>query len=86
MKGLLKKLLSIFALALGLVTTSACNSDPVDYVSTVKLEQADWKTSDYLTTGLGVVTLKHSVDGDTAHFYAGKYNRVIQGRSTRSFI
>ena len=80
MKGLLKKLLSIFALALGLVTTSACNSDPVDYVSTVKLEQADWKTSDYLTTGLGVVTLKHCVDGDTAHFYAGKYNRVIQGR------
>ena len=83
MKGFLKKTLSVIVLSLGLVTTSACGlltGELIDYVDQVKFSQADWKTSDFLSTGLGVVTLKNSVDGDTAHFYTGQYNRVVEGR------
>lgn len=83
MKGFLRKTLSVIVLSLGLVTTSACNlltGELVDYVGQVKFSQTDWKTSDFLSTGLGAVTLKNSVDGDTAHFFSGQYNRVVEGR------
>lgn len=80
MKGLLKNFLSVVVIALGLITTSSCDFTPVDYVSQVSFSHDDWKSSDFEQTGLGIVTLKHSVDGDTAHFYSGKYNKVIEGR------
>ena len=80
MKGFFKKILSVIVLSLGLITTSACKQEFIDYVSQVKFEQTDWKDSDFLTTGTGVVTLKNPVDGDTAHFFTGRYNKVVQGR------
>ena len=80
MKNLFKRLFSVIILALGLITTSSCEFEPEDFVSKVAFTQDDWKSSDFMTTGLGVVTLKTSVDGDTAHFYSGKYNKVVQGR------
>ena len=80
MKGLFKNFLSVVVIALGLITTSSCDFEPVDYVAQVSFSHDDWKSSDFEKTGLGIVTLKHSVDGDTAHFYSGKYNKVIEGR------
>ena len=83
MKGFIKRAFSAIILSLSLVSMSACGgtqSTSVDYVSKVKFSQADWKTTEFLTTGTGVVTLKHAVDGDTAHFFTGPYNKVIQGR------
>ena len=41
--------------------------DLVDYVEQVKLN-LDYKGHDFLTEGIGEVTLMNSVDGDTAHF------------------
>lgn len=80
MKRIIKYILSVMILAIGLITTTSCEFEPVDYVSLVSFSQENWKTSDFEQTGLGVVTLKVSVDGDTAHFFSGKYNKVIEGR------
>lgn len=80
MKVSFKKFLSIIALSFGLITTSACEQQMIDYTGQVKFSQADWKESDFMSSGLGVVTLKNSIDGDTAHFYSGPYNKIVQGR------
>lgn len=93
MKSFFKKTISVLMLTFGLVLNSSCamtNSSSnvsstgelefIDYVSQVKFSQTNWKDSDFLTTGLGVVTLKNAVDGDTAHFFSGQYNYVVEGR------
>ena len=50
-------------------------SDLVDYVEQVKLN-LEYKGHDFLTEGIGEVTLMNSVDGDTAHF-------IIDGKDTK---
>lgn len=80
MKRFFKKIFSVVVLSLGLITTSACEQELIDYTGQLKFSQADWKGSDFMETGLGVVTLKNSVDGDTAHFYSGRYKKIVQGR------
>lgn len=60
----------------------------VDYVASTHIQSENWKTGNYLTDGVGVVTLDKVVDGDTAHFYcgshliAGRYNGINTPEST----
>ena len=70
----------IMAIAATLPFTSCSNSEIVDYVAKTQIATEGWKTSDYLSTGTGVATLRQGVDGDTAHFYVGKNKEVISGR------
>ena len=80
MKRKLGFLLATGLLFSGIVPAMTSCSD-VDYLSQVKLDldKSAWENSDFLTTGIGVVTLKNGVDGDTAHFYS-KSNKVVAGR------
>ena len=81
MKNFIKKLFFVSILSLGLlVIPTACKGEMTDYVAKTTISTQNWKESSYLTDGTGIVTLKQSVDGDTAHFYAGSTNRVIEGR------
>ena len=94
MKNFFKKTLSLLLLTFGLVLNSSCANNSsissmvssqeelefIDYVSQVKFSKTGWKDSEFLSTGLGVVTLKNSVDGDTAHFYSGPNKYVVEGR------
>jgi len=43
-------------------------SEWVDYTSQIKLDH-DYKGHDFYTDGIGEMTLKTCIDGDTAHFY-----------------
>lgn len=80
MRKFIKKILSVITLSLGLVVIPACNKEMHDYVGDAKFVHAGWQTSTFLQEGTGVVTLKKSVDGDTAHFYTDSYGHVVQGR------
>ncbi|MBQ9731104.1 MAG: thermonuclease family protein [Bacilli bacterium] len=83
-----------FILALGIAScnpssssSSTSTSQTVDYVSQTKLVR-EYKGKDFLTDGIGEVTLKTGVDGDTAHFYcdgkfiAGRFNGINTPEST----
>ncbi len=78
----IKRIAAIALLAMAAIVpmTSCGAGEMVDYVEQTKIVSTDWKTSNYRTTGVGVVTLKRCVDGDTAHFYAGSTSYIIQGR------
>lgn len=78
----IKKVVAIALLAVAAIVpmTSCGSSEMIDYVSQTKIVSTNWKTSNYRETGVGIVTLKKNVDGDTAHFYAGSTSYVIQGR------
>lgn len=76
----LKKIFSMFALLFTLMAPTGCSETFVDYAAQTRIHTQDWKTSDYWETGCGQATLKKNVDGDTAHFYAGDTNRILQGR------
>ena len=71
----------IMAIAATIPFTSCSNGGKiVDYVAQTHIATEGWKTSDFLSTGTGVATLRQGVDGDTAHFYVGKSKEVISGR------
>ena len=76
-------LLLAFVLALGVVScipstsSSSSSNQIVDYVAQTKLSR-EYKGKNFLTDGIGEVTLKTGVDGDTAHFYSG--GQFIAGR------
>lgn len=75
----IKKILATILLAVAVVVpASSCGT--VDYVAKTHIQTETWKTDEFLKTGTGIATLKNGVDGDTAHFYVGKTNYVIQGR------
>lgn len=84
MKNNFKKLFVAGALLLSTVTLGAsltsCKSNTkfVDYASQTRIATSDWKTSNFIQTGTGIVTLYKTVDGDTAHFYCGSH--LIPGR------
>jgi len=61
----------ITALALSMLPVlTACPAQEVDYVSQCKLESSiSYTQNTFLDNGIGEVTLKATVDGDTAHFY-----------------
>ena len=50
------------------VTSEVTLADWVDYASQIKLDH-DYKSRDFFSEGIGQVTLKTAIDGDTAHFY-----------------
>jgi len=66
-------------------TSSAVVCDDTDYVSQVHLA-LDYTGKDFLTDGIGKVTLKENVDGDTTHFYglnsdgSTNYSETIKSR------
>lgn len=72
------KLLFLGVLALGVITPSLSSCGgydpyeefdvPVDYVEQTKLT-LNYTNRDFKTDGIGEVTLRRSIDGDTAHFY-----------------
>ena len=80
MKNTLKKIIATIIMAIAVVTPLTSCGAMVDYVSQTHIHTTNWKTSDFLTTGTGIVTLKNGVDGDTAHFYVGPTRYVIQAR------
>lgn len=80
------KILALFlaiAMAFGVASCNSSSSSSssqnqvVDYVAQTKLLR-DFKGKNFLVDGIGEVTLKNGVDGDTAHFYCG--NTFIAGR------
>ncbi len=66
-----KKLLSLLVLPLMMGLVASCGSDkpaePIDYVSKAKLTQ-DYKGHDFISEGIGELSLKMLIDGDTTHF------------------
>lgn len=68
-------------------TSSSSTSQTVDYVAQTKLTR-EYKGKNFLVDGIGEVTLKNGVDGDTAHFYcdgrfvAGRFNGIDTPEST----
>lgn len=80
MKNIIKKFIAAILLSVAVIVPVTSCSRFVDYVSQTHIHTTDWKTTDFLTTGTGIATLKTGVDGDTAHFFVGKTNFVIQGR------
>ncbi len=77
---------SILALGIGVIAfgglsfLNSCTSDSgVDYVSSTKLE-TEYKGKNFIKDGIGKVTLKRGIDGDTAHFYDDDGTTVIKGR------
>ena len=70
-RGLILSILSLTFVSLcascSLSNDNGTASDLVDYVEQVKLN-LDYKGHDFLTEGIGEVTLMNCVDGDTAHF------------------
>ena len=63
-------------------TLTSCKTEQkvkfVDYVSNTKIYHKDWKTTSFIKDGTGIVSLKTSVDGDTAHFLEGTH--LVPGR------
>ena len=79
MKNFIKKICSVILLSLSIIVIPGCKKEFHDYIEDVKFSQTGWETSSFMRTGLGVVTLKNSVDGDTAHFFTSN-NQIVQGR------
>lgn len=65
---------------LSFTTLASCSSDDgVDYVSQTKLD-VDYKGKNFIRDGIGKVTLRQGIDGDTAHFYDDNGTTIIKGR------
>ena len=77
----IRKFVAIAILAVAtIIPLSSCKGEFVDYASQAKIQTTNWRTGDFKTDGVGVATLRKSVDGDTAHFYVGATSYIIQGR------
>lgn len=84
-KKIYKGILAVVLMAMSLVLPTGCKKEMYDYVADVKFsnDKVDWKTSNFMETGIGVVTLANNVDGDTAHFYTNYKNNSkykVEGR------
>lgn len=55
------------------------NTHAVDYVAETKLT-TEYSGKDFITAGIGQVTLKAGIDGDTSHFYAKDGTTIIKAR------
>lgn len=81
-KLLVCSLFAISSLTIPVTLTSCGNKNQqtsyVDYVSKTKIHHENWKETNFIKDGTGIVTLKTCVDGDTAHFLDG--TNLIQGR------
>lgn len=76
---LMALLLGFSAVSVSSVLTS-CGGETkkVDYAGETRILSEGWETSNFIQTGVGIVDLYKSVDGDTAHFTLGDH--LIQGR------
>ena len=72
-------LLGFSAVSVSSVLTS-CGGEAkkVDYAGETRILSEGWETSNFIQTGVGIVDLYKSVDGDTAHFTLGDH--LNQGR------
>ena len=61
-------LLSICTLGVTAGLSSCGSKEFVDYVSATKIHSTNWKTSNFIQTGVGIVDYKSAIDGDTVHF------------------
>ena len=61
-------LLSMCTLVVAVGLTGCNTKEFVDYVKQTKIYSTNWKTSNFIQTGVGIVDYKTSVDGDTVHF------------------
>ena len=65
----LKKLFFSIAIVLGAIPVVTGCSNKVDYVSKCKLDSSlSYSSGNFLDNGIGLVTVKKYVDGDTTHF------------------
>lgn len=75
----LKLLLALFATVGTMAGLTACGE--VDYVSQVHLDASlDYKSKNFLDNGIGQVTIRKFVDGDTTHFNQEGEKRVVKVR------
>jgi micrococcal nuclease len=74
-------LIAFLALAV-IPSLTGCGAKMHDYVKDCKLESnISYTATNFLDGGIGEVTLKNNVDGDTAHFYQKEEkNRVVKVR------
>lgn len=81
--NILRKLL-VGLLALGSVSLASCGKvKMIDYAHDGSAQlQLDYVGHDFFVDGIGEVTLKSHIDGDTAHFYpkVGHTNTVLKAR------
>lgn len=82
----LKSIIALAFITISVIFPAGCGKGEFrDYLAETHFstDRVDWKTSNFMETGFGVVTLRKNVDGDTAHFYVNYHNNpnyVIQGR------
>ncbi len=74
----MKKLIVIIITALLGLSLVGCGGF-TDYVAKVKLTES-YEGKNFLTNGIGEVTLAHGIDGDTAHFYQSGSSTLIKVR------
>lgn len=80
MKSLLMALLLVFSAVTASTALTSCGGTvkKIDYTGQTRIISEEWKTSNFIQNGVGVVDLYKCVDGDTAHFTLGDH--LIQGR------
>lgn len=65
----------------GTFTVASCSDGKIDYLSKCRLDASlNYKAGNFLDNGLGQVTLKSKIDGDTAHFYQMNDSKSEKGR------
>jgi endonuclease YncB( thermonuclease family) len=82
MTHLLKKVAIFFgslALSVPALLMTSCGSSTEDFVAETHLT-TEYSGKDFLSQGIGQVTLKTGIDGDTSHFYAADGTTVIKAR------
>ena len=85
-----RNLLKILMVATALVGIASCtkpasgggdNPGYIDYAESEEVRLAlDYAGHDFYTDGVGEVTLKSPIDGDTAHFYTVSGNKIVKSR------
>jgi endonuclease YncB( thermonuclease family) len=82
MTHLLKKAAIFFgslALSVPALLMASCGSSATDYVAETHLT-TEYSGKDFISQGIGQVTLKTGIDGDTSHFYAADGTTIIKAR------
>src|SRR5574344_367505 len=74
------RLLGCLILAIPTLFLASCNKTSLeDYVSETHLT-TEYSGKDFISQGIGQVTLKTGIDGDTSHFYAADGTTIIKAR------
>jgi micrococcal nuclease len=74
------RFLGCLILAIPTLFLASCNKTSLeDYVSETHLT-TEYSGKDFISQGIGQVTLKTGIDGDTSHFYAADGTTIIKAR------